>query len=91
MNKSFNFTSPVKAERHGYELQTANRKFEHLQQKSNCTWRTCTWKTVWVGSPSRSSKINTEKILTINIVGWLFSWLEKAKLILESVNSSTQN
>ena len=35
--KSINFTSPVRAERHGHELQTANRKFQHLQQKSNYT------------------------------------------------------
>ena len=82
----FHFTSE------GREIWTritnSNKKLQHLQQKFNYTWRTCTWKTVLAGSPTRSSATGPthlergqlifkmqKKTLTINIVGWLFSRL----------------
>ena len=84
INKSINFTSPLRAERQGHKLQTANGKFRHLQQKSNSTRRTCTWKTVWGGSATRSSATGPTHLersqliqffLTVIIVGWLLSRL----------------
>ena len=77
----------MRSERHGHELQTANRKSQHLQQKETTLGehphgdRVGRLPNDVVHNRAHSSgkgpahMENTENILTINIVGWLISRL----------------